>query len=380
MSSHGYIVTADGPEDYIELHGTLVISEQGLAISGKWSSGAFELKTKTPDAVNIKHLGKFSFNGSFDFAGERVPEKCVEILVSRDNTSALSINGYGMNKLGVFKLYGKGKSSADGSKYKVSLRKTYILEDGSRTILWKMHSVDGSPSFPCVGEVTSFDMKQTKVRVLFYKDGNFEWLNLEEAIGIATTHAPTTNVNRNPINKGARISKYFLLHSGKSKQFLGRVISSHPGDRYMIKFDDDSQEEMGGDLVRHLLDCTERRQLELVSISNEIAPKTNAKIATASEVIELLDDDDDDDDDIMNRKSCEADRIDIEDCLKGLKVAKCKLEVAEMELELHRATQHKGTQHKGMVEERMKATKVKLEDTVDLQALPTNQKRARVSL
>ena len=183
-----------------------------------------------------------------------------------------------------------------------------------------------------------------------------------------TTHAPTTNVNRNPINKGARISKYFLLHSGKSKQFLGRVISSH-----MIKFDDDSQEEMGGDLVRHLLDCTERRQLELVSISNEIAPKTNAKIATASEVIELLDDDDDDDDDIMNRKSCEADRIDIEDCLKGLKVA-------EMELELHRATQHKGTQHKGMVEERMKATKVKLEDTVDLQASPSNQKRARVSL
>ena len=185
MSSHGYIVTADGPEDYIELHGTLVISEQGLAISGKWSSGAFELKTKTPDAVNIKHLGKFSFNGSFEFAGKRVLEKCVSILVSRVNTRALSINGYGMDKLGVFKLYGKGKSSADGSKYKVSLRKTYILEDGSRTILWKMHSVDGSPSFPCVGEVTSFDMKQTKVRVLFYKDGNFEWLNLEEAIGIA---------------------------------------------------------------------------------------------------------------------------------------------------------------------------------------------------
>jgi hypothetical protein len=140
----------------------------------------------------------------------------------------------------------------------------------------------------------------------------------------------------------------------------------------MVKFDDDeSEEEMEGDLVRHLLDCTERRQLELVSISNEIAPKTNAKIATASEVIELSDDDDDDDDDIMNRKSCEADRIDIEDRLKvaqcEFKVAQCEFKVATLELERNAV-------------ERMKATKVKLEDTVDLQSSPSNQKRARVSL
>jgi len=360
-----------------------------MVIESKTGSGAFELKNKTPAAVNIEHLGKFSFNGSFDYAGEQVLEKSVNILVSRVNTRALSINGCGMNKLGVFKLYGKGKSSnADGSKYKVSLRKTYIL--GSKTILWKMHSVDDGPSVPCGGEVTSFDMKQTRVRVLFYKDGKFEWLNLEEAICIvATTPVHMTNVNRNPINIGARISKYFLLQNGRSKKFLGRVVSSHqgfpcshPGDRYTIKFDDDSEEEMEGDLVRHLLDCTERRQLELVSISNEIAPKTNAKIATASEVIELLDDYDDDDDDIMNPKSCEADRIEIED---RLRVAKCELTVAKLELELNRATQHKGSykaklELERMAAERMKATKVKLEDTVDLQASPSNQKRARVSL
>ena len=54
-------------------------------------------------------------------------------------------------------------------------------------ILWQMHSVNGGPSDLCVGEVTSFDMKQTRVRVLFYKDGKFEWLSLEEAIDIATT-------------------------------------------------------------------------------------------------------------------------------------------------------------------------------------------------
>ena len=61
-------------------------------------------------------------------------------------------------------------------------------------------------------------------------------------------------------------------------------------------------------------------------------------------------------------------------------MAKCELKVAKLELELNRATQHKGTQHKGMAAERMNATKVKLEDTVDLQASPSNQKRARVSL
>jgi hypothetical protein len=132
-----------------------------------------------------------------------------------------------MNKLGVFKLYGKGESNADGSKYKVSLRKTYSY----RTILWKMHSVDGGPSVPCGGEVTSFDMKQTRVLVLFYKDGKFEWLRLEDAIGIATTPVPMTNanVNRNLISTGAKISKHFLLQNGRSSKFLGRVVSSHPG-------------------------------------------------------------------------------------------------------------------------------------------------------
>jgi hypothetical protein len=51
--------------------------------------------------------------------------------------------------------------------------------------------------------------------------------------------------------------------------------------------------------------------------------------ATACEVIEIDNDDDDDDDDsdcidnLMNRKSCEADRIEIED---NLKLAKCRLE------------------------------------------------------
>jgi hypothetical protein len=127
----GYIVTDDSPKDYIELLGTLVISEQGLVISGTWGGKtdwlsflSFELK-HVSTAVNIKLLGEFSFNGSFDYAGERVPEKCVNVLVSRIDTGALSIKGGGMNKLGVFIVDGEGESSnADGSEYTVSLRKT----------------------------------------------------------------------------------------------------------------------------------------------------------------------------------------------------------------------------------------------------------------
>jgi hypothetical protein len=137
----------------------------------------------------------------------------------------------------VFIVDGEGESSnADGSEYTVSLRKTYILEDGSRTILWQMHSVNGGPSDLCGGEVTSFDMKQTRVRVLFYKDGKFEWLSLEKAIDIATTPVPMTNVNLDPISIGVKISKHFLLQNGRSKHFLGRVTLKHPGDRYTIKF------------------------------------------------------------------------------------------------------------------------------------------------
>jgi hypothetical protein len=90
----GYIVSDDGPKDYIELLGTLVISEQGLAISGTWGGKtdwlSFELKHVSTAAVNIKLLGEFSFNGSFDYAGERVPEKCVNVLVSSIDKGALS--------------------------------------------------------------------------------------------------------------------------------------------------------------------------------------------------------------------------------------------------------------------------------------------------
>ena len=127
----GYIVTDDSPKDYIELLGTMVISEQGLVISGTWGGKtdwlsdlpSFELKHVS--TVNIKLLGEFSFNGSFDYAGERVPEKCVNVLVSRIDKGALSIQGGGMNKLGVFIVNGEGESSnADGSEYTVSLRKT----------------------------------------------------------------------------------------------------------------------------------------------------------------------------------------------------------------------------------------------------------------
>jgi hypothetical protein len=137
---------------------------------------------------------------------------------------------------------------------------------------------------------------------------------------------------------------------------------------------------MKGDMVRHLLDCSERRELELVSISrpargNKVPPKTNAKTATASEVIELLDDDDDDSDcidDPVNRTSGEAELI-----KDRLKVDECKLEVATLKMELRRAMQPNGG-HKAA--ESKKAPKMKVEDTVDLQASPSNQKRARVSL
>ncbi len=181
-------------------------------------------------------------------------EDCVNVHLSLQDNGILSVRGWGMNKLGMFALTGEGmKSDTAGSAYKVMLRKDYIYEVCAK--VWKWHSVnEEGQSALCAGEVASFDVKKSIVRVYFYIDGKSERISKDIAITIERTAVPPKkNSDLQPIAIGARIAKYFLLESLKTHKYLRRVISCHLEKNLLaIEYDDGTQEALEEDVVRRV--------------------------------------------------------------------------------------------------------------------------------
>jgi hypothetical protein len=315
----GYLAVEDGPVDFIHLQGELTITQRGLDLHGRWianSDPQAQVPGHTRPSFQLTHNympndgdghtallgGTFSFNGHFEYKGRLVAENDVNVFLQVDDFGILSINGGGMNSLGLFEFSGKGQrrsgdATTGATTYEVSLRKYYIFEAGTR--LWKRRSIHGD----CVGEVKSFDVKNYQIRVWFYKDGEFEWISDEEAMEMAGAHPPSgANDGLGPIEMGTNTSRYFLMDNGKTQQFEGKVISRHAEkNKFTIEYEDGTKEVLGEDVVRHVAvgNDTERRLARVSSFEPSLPsgpsplPISRPTMARAPPVaIDLTGDDD----------------------------------------------------------------------------------------
>ena len=371
MSAYvGHIIPKGDPEDFFQLNGTLAINQGGIEMHGTWianneahifqglSQPSFRLTHKSSMAYEDKNTmnGWFLFYGSFEYNDSAVMEDGVKVHLSQLDNGILSVSGRGMNEIGVFTFSGEGKKSdADGSVYKVILRKKYIYEAGTK--VWKWHSLneEGRREL-CVGEVIKFDVKKSRVGVYFIRDGKSEWISENIAIEIERTAVPPKeNKNIQPIEAGARIGKYFLLQNSKKRKYTGRVISCHPKKNLLtIEYDDGTKEELEEDVVRHvqIVDNPERRAahalawsskqsphvapfpLEQVVSSTRVtatAPKAIAK--TSPEVIDLTTSSDEDED-AFNDAYMGRHNKKLRTVLSQLKVAKSEWDQAKANCEL----------------------------------------------
>ena len=381
MSAYvGHIIPKGDPEDFYRLTGTLAINQGDIEMHGTWianneahlfqglSQPSFCLTHTSSTAYEDESAmnGWFLFNGSFEYNESRVMEDGVIVHLSLLDNGILSVSGRGMNEIGVFTFIGEGeKSDADGPVYKVMLRKKYIYEAGTK--LWKWHSVDeeGQRAL-CVGEVTKFDVKKSRIDVHFYQDGKSEWISEDMAIEIEQTAVPPKE-NLQPIEVGTPIAKYFMLQNSKTRKYTGRVISCHPKKNLLtIEYDDGTKEELEEDVVRHvqIVDNPERlaaqawfskpsppvaEQVVSSTRATTNAPKMIAK--TSPEVIDLAtSSDEDEDEDAFNdadmgrhnkkqRTASHVNSIDyqlkVAKCAWNQAKAKCELSVAKASSELN---------------------------------------------
>jgi len=214
----GHLVSK--PEISLKLVGTLVINERGVSIEGVWglfpSNEKFVLHSSNSETTLFDD--PISFKGSFMWNKKKVVENGVELVLSRLlNSSNILIGGHGMNKHGLFKISGVGDLNEDSTTYEVKLSKTYIIS--SDTKLWKPRLIDGRREV-CLGEVVSFDMESSKIKVLFCRDGDVEHISKDNVIKIASTSAisaPKAFHYFGQIKVGDNVAKYFALDKGKSR-------------------------------------------------------------------------------------------------------------------------------------------------------------------
>jgi len=372
MSAYvGHIIPKGDPEDFYQLNGTLTINQGGIEMHGTWianneahifqglSQPSFRLTQKSSIVYEDKNTmnGWFLFYGSFEYNDSQVMEDGVKVHLSQLDNGILYVSGRGMNEIGVFTFSGEGKKSdADGSLYKVILRKKYIYEAGTK--VWKWHSVneEGHREL-CVCEVTKFDVKKSRVGVYFIRDGKSEWISEDIAVEIERTAVPpkeNKNIQHRPIEAGARIGKYFLLQNSKKRKYTGRVISCHPEKNLLtIEYDDGTKEELEEDVVRHvqIVDNPERRAAQplawfskqsphvapfplepVVSLTRVTATAPKA-IAKTSPVIDLTTSSDEDED-ALNDADMGRHNKKLRTVLSQLKVAKSEWKQAKANCEL----------------------------------------------
>ena len=136
----------------------------------------------------------------------------------------------------------------------------------------------------CLGEVVSFDMESSKIKVLFCRDGDVVHISKDNCIKIASTSAISALKAFQyfgQIKVGDNVARYFALDKGKSRIFVGEIIKCN-SNSVVIRYNEDGvEEEVEMNEAWHLLkDCDAFQQQQFQPLPSQ--PRQVLRIALVS--------------------------------------------------------------------------------------------------